>query len=245
MGMPKKLPKYQKEVVKNAEGKTVIRLTEIPVPVLTRYQKHRLNNPLKDKADYKPKGPQNGPSDPLKGQREITKVRNQIGSSKRNHCLFTVGINFAFRAGDLLSLKLGDVRDRQIGDSLRIKEEKTQKWRTVMFNTQVVQALADYLPTREGEPDTAPLFPNEDGEAITVELLGRLIKTWTKKAGLRGNYSTHTLRKTFGYTLRTQNKTPIEVIQKLYGHSSPQTTHAYIAIQTDELQAAYMIGIGG
>jgi site-specific recombinase XerD len=61
--------------------------------------------------------------------------------------------------------------------------------------------------------------------------------------GLSGNYSSHTLRKTFGYTLRTEHKLPLEIIQKLYGHSSGAITLNYVSIQADELHDAYMLGI--
>jgi integrase len=49
-------------------------------------------------------------------------------------CLFSLGINTAYRASELLAIKVGDVRHLQPGDVLTRKQSKTQKYRGVVLN---------------------------------------------------------------------------------------------------------------
>lgn len=183
-------------------------------------------------------------TDPIKGVENITKVVNHIKHSNRDLALFTLGTNLAFRAGDLLSLNLGDVRGLNAGDMLRVREQKTSKRRAVTVNQKVVQVLEPLLESRVNDADDAPLFIGLKRKTrLTVETLGRLVKSWCTAVGLAGNYSSHTLRKTFGYMLRTEHKLSLDVLQKLYGHSSASITLTYVCIQPEELKAAYMLGV--
>ena len=53
------------------------------------------------------------------------------------------------------------------------------------------------------------------------------------------NIGTHTLRKTFGY-YAYQSGVAIEVIQKLFNHSTPATTLRYIGITQEHLDEVYL-----
>jgi len=50
----------------------------------------------------------------------------------RDLCLFVLGMNTAFRANELLSLKVGQVRSLLPGDVLSVKQSKKGKFRQVM-----------------------------------------------------------------------------------------------------------------
>ena len=62
-----------------------------------------------------------------------------------------------------------------------------------------------------------------------VRPLHHIIKTLTKDLGIKGNFGTHTLRKTMAYH-RYINKVPLETLQKLLNHSSSAITLRYIGI---------------
>ena len=57
--------------------------------------------------------------------------------------------------------------------------------------------------------------------------------------GLKEGYGTHTLRKTFGYNAY-QSGTDISILQKLFNHSAPCVTLAYIGITQDDLDDVYL-----
>jgi site-specific recombinase XerD len=54
--------------------------------------------------------------------------------------------------------------------------------------------------------------------------------------GLRGNYGTHTLRKTWGYHARL-NGVPLELIMHRFNHNNLAYTKRYLGITDDELEA--------
>ena len=64
----------------------------------------------------------------IKSESDINTVVNYLIRAKRwrDLLLFVMGINFGFRCGDLLSLRIGDVVDAsgRIVRSFKIKEEK-------------------------------------------------------------------------------------------------------------------------
>jgi len=65
-----------------------------------------------------------------------------------------------------------------------------------------------------------------------------VINNAARQVGLEDHIGTHTLRKTFGYQARKQG-TPIELLQKVFNHSSPAVTMRYIGITQDEIDEVY------
>ena len=58
----------------------------------------------------------------------LPKVKETLAEKPRDYCLFVLGINPAFRASELLSIRVGQVRYLQAGDRLEIKQWKTKKY---------------------------------------------------------------------------------------------------------------------
>ncbi|HEY9906615.1 MAG TPA: hypothetical protein V6D18_03265, partial [Thermosynechococcaceae cyanobacterium] len=63
----------------------------------------------------------------------------------RDLCLFTLGINTAYRANELLSLKVGQVQNLRAGDVLDLKQRKTHKYRPVTLNPAAGTAIQSWL----------------------------------------------------------------------------------------------------
>ncbi len=57
--------------------------------------------------------------------------------------------------------------------------------------------------------------------------------------GLRGNFGSHTLRKTWGYQQRIRSNTPIPLLMEALGHSNQRTTLAYLGIESEEIEQLY------
>jgi integrase len=87
-----------------------------------------------------------------------------------------------------------------------------------------------------GASDEDYLFQSRNGnnKPLTRETVNKMIKEWTKS--FKGNYGTHTLRKTFGYIQRTKYGVSFEVLCKRYGHSSPAITMRYLGIDDREVK---------
>jgi len=71
-----------------------------------------------------------------------------------------------------------------------------------------------------------------------VTSVTRLVKEWCQTVGLKGNYGSHTLRKTWGYW-QYKNQTPIPLLMEAFGHANQQQTLAYLGIQTKEISQIY------
>src|SRR5918996_1191807 len=95
-----------------------------------------------------PHRPRKGDSirvEPIRSKKHIANIKKILADKPRDLCLFTLGINTAFRANELLSIKVGEVRYLGVSDTLTLKQRKTQKYRSVVLNDNVVESIKTYL----------------------------------------------------------------------------------------------------
>lgn len=165
-----------------------------------------------------------------------------MSRSRRDYCLFTLGINTAYRASELLSLTVGQVRALRTGDLLDIKQSKTAKYRAATLNRNAASALRLWLAEHPFAHDPgAALFPSRRGHgALSVPALSRLVKRWCAEAGLHGHYASHTLRKSWGYHQRKRNRAPMPLLMTAFGHSTEAQTLTYLHIQERELRDLFL-----
>ena len=181
--------------------------------------------------------------EPIRDKKQIDQIKGNLYRQKspRDFLLFVFGINSGLRIGDLLSLKLGDVKNDRGGlkDDFDIKEQKTGKTRRVFFNKQIKEAISYYLK-RTGIFDLDRyLFTNEKSKKnkpLTRVRAYQLINSWCREVGIKHKVGGHTLRKTFGYHLRMQGIS-IEQISSLLNHQNIKVTFRYIGISQDEDRA--------
>lgn len=175
---------------------------------------------------------------PLKTKQEVNELIEALGMTeqgkvseyaKRNQLLFKLGISTGLRCGDLVALKVEQVKGKS---SFKIREGKTKKERTVYLNNLMAD-IADYIDTLP--TDTVYLFPSRKGEGrITTTQAYRII---AKAGDMIGNQSigTHTMRKTFGYTYYQATK-DVATLMEIFNHSSQKTTLRYIGITEEAIE---------
>ena len=79
-------------------------------------------------AAQKPRNPNHPPPgstikvDPIRTVQAISRVKSLLESNPRNYCLFVLGINTAFRASELLSIRVAQVKYLAPGDRLEVKQ---------------------------------------------------------------------------------------------------------------------------
>jgi integrase len=177
--------------------------------------------------------------DPIRSRKDINSISKLLTDKPRNLLLFKMGINNGLRTGDLLRIKVKDVRKMKPGDSVNIKEQKTGKENILMVNKAVYKALRSYL-NKEKPDDGDYLFPSQKGGHLEPLAVNKLMKKWTSAINLEGNYGCHTLRKTFGYIQRTKFGVGFEILCKRFGHSNPSITMRYLGIQDKEVNGILM-----
>jgi len=182
--------------------------------------------------------------EPIRKIDDIKAISKLTADNPRDHLLFIMGINYGLRAGDLIKLKVKDVRYLKVGDTLTIRESKTGKDNILVINKTVYKALRNYLDTVQPD-DQAFLFASRKGDShIQSQAVSKLVKKWTRAINLRGNFGAHTLRKTWGYIQRTVHGVGFEIICKRYNHSNPAITMRYLGIQDKEVHSTLMNEIG-
>ena len=65
-----------------------------------------------------------------------------------------------------------------------------------------------------------------------------IIKKAIKRTRLKGNYGTHSLRKTYGYALYENND--LSIVQGALDHDNQVTTLKYIGVTEEEINKATM-----
>ena len=81
----------------------------------------------------------------LINQKEHSKSKIKEYQAYRNYILFLIGFNTAFRAEDLLQLRVKDV----IKGYISIKENKTGKMQNFRMNKQLHEEITKYIETYE------------------------------------------------------------------------------------------------
>lgn len=71
---------------------------------------------------------------PIRKKEHINAIKANLRNQPRNLAVFTVGINTALRASDLLRITVGQVEQLGEGGSIAIREKKTRKVRKVFLN---------------------------------------------------------------------------------------------------------------
>lgn len=175
---------------------------------------------------------------PIRDKRKIASMKKHLHG--RNRLMFALGINFGLRISDLLALKVSTIlnEDGSIKKQFDIEEQKTGKLRRITISDSAKKEI-----TLAGlEYSEGFLFPSRRGaKGISRIQAYRILNDAAEKAGLV-EIGTHTLRKTFGYHAYKAG-TPIEVLQKVFGHSSPSVTLAYIGITADKIAKVYTVSV--
>ncbi len=182
---------------------------------------------------------------PIRDKKKIDTIKKVLlTNSVRDYCLFTLGINSGLRISDLLSLIISDVIDEtgRIRERITLREKKTNKTKDFPLSNIAQKAITDYLKTRKYEYNE-PLFLSKKKNAGKASLQRdqayKIINNAARSVGITERIGTHTLRKTFGYHAY-KSGVSIEVIQKLFNHSTPSTTLRYIGIAQDDLDNVYL-----
>lgn len=194
---------------------------------------------------------------PLKKHDEIIAMANWLleHKGKKYVLAFTLGVNVGLRANELLSLRMnqvftpnGSVRLIEdlddTSDAIEILQSKTGKYRAVFLNQACKDVLEWCFPEQGAYLHCdGYLFPSREGDFIQVGTFRKAMKEAAKACGVKQNVGTHTCRKTWGWHQYKYNSDKanmdITMLQRAFGHSSPEVTLRYLGITDEEDKALY------
>lgn len=187
--------------------------------------------------------------EPIKKLKDIEKAKQFLRgkSSKRDYCLFVVGINIGLRASDLVQIRIGNIIDDngKFLESSSLYEKKTGKFKEFTLNSSSKEAIKLYLDSLEDYKPDDFLFKSRKGDnnSITEAHIHKVVKTLLRELNIKGNYGSHTLRKTFAYHIYIKeidtNPGIIQTLQRILNHSSQSTTLRYIGITKEVIKDVY------
>jgi len=188
--------------------------------------------------------------EPIRDRQAIHQIKVHLQDKPRDLCLFTLGINTAYRANELLSLTVGQVVHAKTGSRLTLKQSKTKEYRTAYLNAVCIESIQQWLDHHPNSSLTTPLFISRkrnrrtgDHQALQVSTLTAMVKGWCRLAKLTGNYGSHSLRKTWGYHQRMHSNASVALLMRAYGHSSEAQTLSYLGIEDDEVRDLYNMNL--
>lgn len=172
--------------------------------------------------------------------------KRQIAS--RNKMMFLIGINVGLRASDLCGLRYnffvndnGTFKDFYTLQPKKTK--KTGKFVKIFFNQTVRKAIENYISEYPVEDLNEYLFKSRKGDGHITEIsLGRIIKDTAREVGIDRNICSHSLRKTWAYTIwhNAEDKSKaLVMLQQCLNHSDSITTMRYIGIMDEEKKDMY------
>lgn len=184
---------------------------------------------------------------PIKNKQTLYQFKNYYRNVKpdpRNYTMIVMGLNTAFRIGDLLQLKWKDVADisrRKFRRHITVIEQKTGKERIVAINQSERRALTYYFGICNSTEPEDYLFQSKKYKKMPLSRYQayRIVKEAAHHAGLNEHIGCHSLRKTFGYHAWKQGTQPA-MLMNLYNHSSYQVTKRYLGIEQDEKDNVYL-----
>ena len=145
-----------------------------------------------------------------------------------------MSINTGLRISDLLSLKFEDVA----GENIKLKEQKTNKHRSIKINENIKAALKYF----ERPSLQSFLFISQKHGVFATQSLNRILKDVFKKEAKTLNISSHSLRKSFGrrvYEAHGESEKALTYLSELFNHSSASITRIYLGIRQEELNDIY------
>lgn len=166
--------------------------------------------------------------EPIKDKEIVREIINCLkNDNERDSILFLIGIYTGLRIGDILKLKVKDVREKS---TLNIRDSKTKKINRLEFNSELKKAIEEY--TKDKAPGDY-LIKSRNGYNKPISR-GQAYKILKKVANIfnMDNIGIHSLRKTFGYHLYNLTRDIVQV-QKALNHSSAAETRRYIGVDQE------------
>ena len=155
--------------------------------------------------------------------------------------LIALGCFTGLRISDILSLRWNQVLDT---DEFTIIEHKTKKKRTIRVNLQLKKHIRDCYEHIEPVGINAPILISQKGTVFSIQRINGVLKEIKRKYRLQiGNFSCHSLRKTFGRQVYNMNSDSSELalvkLMELFNHSSVSITKRYLGLRQEELLNTY------
>jgi integrase/recombinase XerD len=179
---------------------------------------------MKDVELYHPKKERHLPE--VLSKEEVLSIIKSIQNLK-HRTIISILYSCGLRIGELLNLQVNHLDfERRV---ISIKNAKGRKDRIVMLSKKLGILLHNYLEVYKPEHY---LIEGTGGSSYSPASVRKILKRACREAKIRKRVTPHTLRHSFATHL-VEMQVNLRVIQKLLGHSKPETTAIYTHISND------------
>jgi integrase len=181
-------------------------------------------------------------SDYLSWDQNLNLIRKLYDDGDYKLSLLIATMSFwGLRVSDVLKLKWNDILDK---DVFVLVEKKTQKSREIRINAQLKKHIYECYQHIKPSSNDKEIFLSQKNSVYSVQRLNKIFKSIKTRYNLRiDNFSTHSMRKTFGREVFSKAGTNAEIaimkLSQLFNHSSVRITRRYLGLTRDELLEAY------
>ena len=155
--------------------------------------------------------------------------------------LIALGCFTGLRISDILALRWKQILHVS---EFTITEKKTGKQRTLRLNPQLQRHIEECYKQIQPIGTSSPILVSQKGTIFTIQRINVMLKEIKKKYRLHvGNFSCHSLRKTFGRQVYTMSGDSAELalvkLMELFNHSSIAITKRYLGLRQEEILETY------
>ena len=155
--------------------------------------------------------------------------------------LIALGCFTGLRISDILALRWNQILHVS---EFSVIEKKTGKKRTLRLNPQLQKHIAECYKQIEPIGTRAPILVSQKGTIFTIQRINVMLKEIKRRYHLRvGNFSCHSLRKTFGRQVYAMSGDSAELalvkLMELFNHSSIAITKRYLGLRQEEILETY------
>lgn len=157
------------------------------------------------------------------------------GDLLRDRAIVEVLYGSGIRLSELHSLNVGTIDRRQA--TVRVVG-KGRKERIVPVPPSAIEAVEQYIRSRGGADQQAPLFVNAKGGRLSARQIQRIVHRELTRVTTQKKRSPHVLRHSFATHLLDAGA-DIRSVKELLGHSSLATTQIYTHVSKEHLKKTY------
>ena len=155
--------------------------------------------------------------------------------------LIALGCFTGLRISDILALRWSQILHVS---EFTIIEKKTGKKRTLRLNPQLQKHISECYKQIEPIGTSAPILVSQKGTIFTIQRINVMLKEIKRRYHLRvGNFTCHSLRKTFGRQVYAMSGDSAELalvkLMELFNHSSIAITKRYLGLRQEEILETY------
>ena len=171
---------------------------------------------------------------------DLLLAQPDINDSKgcRDKAMFELLYATGIRVSELIGLNIDDI-NLDVG-IIRCNTQKSE--RIIPLYDSAIKTVDLYIKKVRAfsvfDDSERALFVNMNGQRLTRQGFWKIIKQYTKQAGIKKDIAPHTLRHSFATHL-LENGAQLKDIQQMLGHSDISSTQVYAQIMKSKISTVY------